>query len=503
MRIGDYVVVGELGRGAMGTVYLAESTDGTRVAVKTLPRLDTDSAQRMRHEISALRRVSHPSIVQIQDVGETPDGRPYLAMDYLPGGSLLDILNRYGPLSPGATAFVLCDLAQALAALHAGGVVHRDIKPSNVLLREDGSPCLADLGIALVAGASRLTATGDMIGTLGYTAPEVQEGASPSPASDVFSLGVLGYHLLAGRPPFEGESVAAVIRACAEGRHAPLPTASPTAPPALTRAIESAMAHDPASRPADLRGWAHEMRNHVAFQTVPTVPSVPTPIADEPTREVARGGGQGVLALPGSDETVSRKKRNVALVAVAAIVVLLVSATAAWAAFRNSESTGETAAEDDTAVEDAELRVRAEQREESTPIPPGSQDTATTVPAADTASTTPGTPSGESASSGGAPQGSSVPEQQSSSAGQPAPAPAPPAPNTTATTKPRDPADFNADGYIDGYDLQHLCNHWGETGSALPWDLNQDGTVNVFDMSILLARYKPGPTAPPADQSCN
>lgn len=501
MRIGEYAVVGELGRGAMGTVYLAESTDGTRVAVKTLPRLDRENAARMRHEVSALRRVRHPAIVQIHDVGETPDGRPFLAMDYLEGGSLLDVLHMHGPLSAGATALVLCDLAQALAVLHESGVVHRDIKPSNVLLRADGSPCLTDLGIALVPGASRHTATGDVIGTLGYTAPEIQDGAPATRAADTFALGVLGYNLLAGHAPFKGDSAAAVVKACADGRCTPLAEVRPEAPVALLGGITAAMSHDPAVRPSDLRNWAHGIRSRVVLERVPTAPSAPLALGDEPTRAVTHRPGLAQLPSPGDARGARSgpaKRRLAVLIGIGAAVVVLLSATAAWAMLRRSgpEAEGQGTG-DEVAVDDAQLRTGEDQ------TPALSQDgvsATTTAPSAATPTTSGPAVSGQTSS--GASQASAGGPGGRSEGDSPPAQTTPLAPAPTTTTKPRDPADFNADGFVDRLDLCELLAHYDETGSGLPWDLNGDSTVNVFDMSILLSDYSPGPDSPPKDAPC-
>jgi tetratricopeptide (TPR) repeat protein len=207
-----YEVLGELGRGGNGVVYEARHTGlKRRTALKVLrggPAADPREAARLRGEALALARIGHPNIIQIYEVGET-GGRPYLALEFAPGGSLEARL--LGAPQPARAAAALTEtLARAVHAAHRAGVVHRDLKPGNVLFAEDGTPKIADFGLAKWLNADDAqTCTGDILGTPSYMAPEQARGrnAAVGPAADVYALGAILYELLTGRPPFEGETV--------------------------------------------------------------------------------------------------------------------------------------------------------------------------------------------------------------------------------------------------------------------------------------------------------
>jgi eukaryotic-like serine/threonine-protein kinase len=210
--VDGYEVLGELGRGGSGVVYRARRLGLKRLtALKVLrggPAADPREAARLRGEAMALARIGHPNIIQIYEVGET-GGRPFLALEFAPGGSLEARL-RGGPQPPRAAATLLETLARAVHAAHRAGVVHRDLKPGNVLFAEDGTPKIADFGLAKRLNADEAqTRTGDIIGTPNYMAPEQARGrsAAAGPAADVYALGAILYELLAGRPPFQGETV--------------------------------------------------------------------------------------------------------------------------------------------------------------------------------------------------------------------------------------------------------------------------------------------------------
>jgi serine/threonine protein kinase len=210
--VDGYEVLGELGRGANGVVYRAR-----RIGLKRLTALkvlrggaaaDPREASRLRGEAMALARIGHPNIIQIYEVGET-GGRPFLALEFAPGGSLEARL-RGGPQPARDVAALLETLARAVHAAHRAGVVHRDLKPGNVLFAEDGTPKIVDFGLAKQLNADDAqTRTGDILGTPNYMAPEQARGrsAAAGPAADVYALGAILYELLTGRPPFEGETV--------------------------------------------------------------------------------------------------------------------------------------------------------------------------------------------------------------------------------------------------------------------------------------------------------
>ena len=177
--IDGYEVLEEIGRGGMGVVYLARQQSLDRlVALKFLPFADQALAQRLQREASALADIQHPNIVPIFSVGQH-NGSPYYAMAYCPGGSLADVGRANGTLTTGQVCGLLAPVADALSALHRRGMVHRDVKPSNVLLSADGQPFLSDFGLVLGAASSRSTASAQMLGTLGYSAPIMATNSSP------------------------------------------------------------------------------------------------------------------------------------------------------------------------------------------------------------------------------------------------------------------------------------------------------------------------------------
>ncbi len=206
-RVEDYEILEELGRGGTSVVYRARQSHPARVvALKVLlsgPHADAERRARFVAEADTVARLRHPNIVQIHQVGES-DGLPYLALEYVNGGSLAQALVGT-PWPPARAAGLIERLAHAAESAHRAGVVHRDLKPANILLASDGTPKLTDFGLARLE-ESDLTATGAVLGTPSYMAPEQAEGKSHEvgPAADVYALGSILYELLTGRPPFRG-----------------------------------------------------------------------------------------------------------------------------------------------------------------------------------------------------------------------------------------------------------------------------------------------------------
>jgi serine/threonine protein kinase len=211
-RLGDFELLEELGKGGMGIVYRARQVKLDRLVALKLIRsgslADTEERSRFDAEARAAARLQHPHIVQVFEVGEH-DGLPYLALELVGGGSLARQC-RGQPWEAHRAARLIEQLAQAVQHAHEHGVVHRDLKPDNVLLTADGTPKITDFGLArrtdIDAGLSR---SGLLVGTPSYMAPEQAVGKSKAvgPAADVWSLGVLLYELLTGRPPFRAASV--------------------------------------------------------------------------------------------------------------------------------------------------------------------------------------------------------------------------------------------------------------------------------------------------------
>jgi len=226
-KLGRYQLLEELGRGGMGTVYLAEDTQLDRQVALKIPHFrageNPDVLERFYREARAAAKIRHANLCPVYDVGEI-DGFPYLSMAYIQGRSLARLLQGHVPLPQREAAEIVRKLALGVQEAHAQGVVHRDIKPSNVIVAPNGEPILTDFGLArtVEADRSKLTHFGVLVGTPAYMAPEQVEGdpEAVGPCSDVYSLGVLLYELLTGEVPFRGPLLSVVSQI---GRDRPEP----------------------------------------------------------------------------------------------------------------------------------------------------------------------------------------------------------------------------------------------------------------------------------------
>jgi len=232
-KVPGYRLMKELGQGGMGVVYLAEQTSLNRmVALKMLNGAGHAEAEaRMRQEAAALARVSHPNVVSVYEVGEA-DGRTYFAIEYLAGGSLEDRLSVQ-LYAPRDAAVLLRTIANAIQVIHDRGLLHCDLKPANVLLAEDGTPKVADFGLArLLNDDQRQTRTGTIRGTPCYMPPEQADGllGSFGPAVDVYALGGILYEVLTGRPPFLGSTVLETLDQVRKLDPVPVRTLQPQVP---------------------------------------------------------------------------------------------------------------------------------------------------------------------------------------------------------------------------------------------------------------------------------
>jgi eukaryotic-like serine/threonine-protein kinase len=241
-----------IARGGMGEVYRAEDADLARiVAVKLLSGrfADNDAIRgRFTREALAVARLSHaPSTVTIFDVGEH-EGRPYIVMEYLPGGSLADRLEREGAQPVGRALDWLGQAAAALDAAHANGIVHRDVKPANLLLDSDDRVKVADFGVASAADLGSFTEAGTVVGTAGYLAPEQARGERATPASDLYALAVVAFELLTGKRPFERESSTAEAMAHVSAPIPPASSSNPQLPPELDDVLARGLAKLPQHR---------------------------------------------------------------------------------------------------------------------------------------------------------------------------------------------------------------------------------------------------------------
>ncbi len=243
-----YRIDAELGRGGMGVVYCAYDTLLDRaVAIKVLSDSDlgTEGRVRLLREARAAAKLSHPNIVSVYDAGEA-DGSSFIVMEMVEGESLWASAAR--PLAEALT--LVQQICAALEHAHAGGIIHRDLKPENIVITHSQTVKLMDFGLARSAGSQRLTEEGAIVGTVSYLAPELLMGQAASPQSDLYALGVMLYELTAGRPPFSGDNLMAVI-----SQHLNAPVVAPstyntTLPPALDALIIRLMSKQPRDRPA-------------------------------------------------------------------------------------------------------------------------------------------------------------------------------------------------------------------------------------------------------------
>jgi len=306
--LGRYRLEASLGRGGMAEVFRARDERlGRTVAVKViLPSFASEPhfAERFLREARLVASLEHPHILPVYDSGDD-NGVPYLVMPYLQGGTLVERMAA-GALSPDTALRWIGELAMALDAAHSHGVLHRDVKPANVLLGAGDRALLADFGIAKSGeAATQLTATGVVIGTPTYMAPELAQGRPASPASDLYALAVLAYEMLTGAPPFSGESALSLLH-----QHVTTPPPSvrarATLPAALDAVFARALAKDPAQRPASARQFARELEDALtpaaqeATVTEPTIRTARTVHMTTPVPASARTAATSVAGNRGA-----------------------------------------------------------------------------------------------------------------------------------------------------------------------------------------------------------
>lgn len=246
----DYRLISLLGAGAMGQVYKAvRQSTGETVAVKVLAEqaeAEQDSVGRFQREWEISSRFHHPNVVGFSASG-TVQQRPYLVMEYVSGGTLRQRLEQ-GPLELREVLVLANDIAQGLAYAHAQGTQHRDIKPENILLDDQGRARIADFGLARAHDSKTLTATGTILGTPAYMAPDQIQESNPGPQSDLYSLGVVFYEMIDGRTPFPTHDLMTLLTA--HIMEAPPPLRRPDLPPALVDLIGRLLAKKPSQRPS-------------------------------------------------------------------------------------------------------------------------------------------------------------------------------------------------------------------------------------------------------------
>jgi beta-lactam-binding protein with PASTA domain/predicted Ser/Thr protein kinase len=293
---GRYRVLRRLGSGGMADVYCAEDTHlGRQVAIKVLHRRfaqDQEFVERFRREAKSAAGLNHPNVVGVFDRGEH-EGTYYIAMELLEGQTLKDIVAAEAPLPMDRVIELGLQILQAAGFAHSHGVIHRDFKPHNVIVDQNGHAKVTDFGIAR-AGASEMTETGSIMGTAQYLSPEQAQGHAVTATSDIYSIGVMLYEMLAGRLPFEGDSAVAVALKHLSEPPAPISQWRPDVHPALEAVVMAALAKDPAQRwqsAEDLAAGLEAARTQIdagpnggqdtaGFAAIP----VPAPEATAPTQ---------------------------------------------------------------------------------------------------------------------------------------------------------------------------------------------------------------------------
>ena len=275
-RVKHYQIVNLIGEGGMGEVYLATDTIlGRRVALKVLPdyvRTDADRLRRFTQEARAASRLNHPNVCVVHEIGETDDGRPFIAMEYVEGVTLRQRLKNQA-LKLGDVLDIAIQVAEALTAAHETGIVHRDIKPENIMIRPEGYVKILDFGLAKLTerhkGVLQTTMStllfqstpGTVIGTAAYMSPEQARGVAVDERTDIWGLGVVLYEMASGNPPFTGETATDVVVAIVEKEQPPISRHVEGIPNELERIVKKALRKDRNERYQIVKELAIDLRS--------------------------------------------------------------------------------------------------------------------------------------------------------------------------------------------------------------------------------------------------
>ena len=419
--VGNYEVLAELGRGGMGVVYKAHEMSLQRVvALKVLPALlagDPEFVRRFEREARSVAQLNHPNIVTIYAVGEH-DGNHFIAMEYIKGKTVTTAVQEDGPFEVRRAMELLAQAADALAEAHNKDIIHRDIKPHNIMIDQAGRVKIMDFGLAkALSGATSLTAAGTAMGTPAYMSPEQCQGKALDPRTDIYSLGVTFFEMLAGRPPFVGDTPLAVISQIMTAKFPSITEFNPDVPEEVARIAGKMVARDTAERYAfaealagDANRWlrsrqtpesgvATMMPSGDECPTIPLdsgagagAPGVTRPVASDTPSPVPDGAGHTVATATATQ--VRRRGTPAMLAFVAAVALVLVAVGIGTAARRNRDSEADVASVKD-AVSDAVQGEGVEQppdNDSGSPAPRGGAASAM-LAVADSASA-PGMPAG-------------------------------------------------------------------------------------------------------------
>jgi serine/threonine-protein kinase len=287
---GRYTIKRRLGSGGMADVYCAEDSQlGRNVALKVLHQrfaADQEFVERFRREARSAAGLQHPNVVGVYDRGEW-DGTAYIAMEYLDGRTLKEVIQAEAPIDPMRAIDITQQILRAARFAHRRGVVHRDLKPHNVMVDDEGRAKVTDFGIAR-AGASDMTETGSIMGTAQYLSPEQAQGRPVSPQSDLYSVGVILFEMLTGRVPFQADAAVSVALKHVAEEPPTVAELNPSVPPELSQIVSWAMQKDPARRPADADAFLNaleDVRQHLlrgeGGATAAFVPLAEEPVVEE------------------------------------------------------------------------------------------------------------------------------------------------------------------------------------------------------------------------------
>ncbi|MEI8332993.1 MAG: Stk1 family PASTA domain-containing Ser/Thr kinase [Chloroflexota bacterium] len=301
---GRYELLEPIGDGGMATIWRAgDRRLGRDVAVKLMrPEYgrDPDFVVRFRQEAQSAASLAHPNVVGVFDAGESQEG-PYIVMELVAGEDLASLLRRNGSLPPRQAARIAAEVADALEAAHASGLVHRDVKPGNILISMDGRVRVTDFGIARALAEAQLTLPGTTLGSVHYFSPEQAQGAQATPASDIYSLGIVLYEMLTGRRPWEGDSAAAVAVARVRTDAPPPSEIRPGIPVALEVIDLRALDRDPAARYESAAAMAAALRGFLADRTASAPGGDAAAAAAAAATATAAAATAGVARAAGTD----------------------------------------------------------------------------------------------------------------------------------------------------------------------------------------------------------
>ena len=373
--LGDrYTLLEVLGDGGMARVYLANDNVLERdVALKVLRELYADDeafVERFRREARSAAALNHHSIVQVYDQGRGEDGTYYIAMEYVPGGTLKERIQREGPLDHHEAAGIAARVAEALQTAHGRGIVHRDIKPQNVLLTASGEAKVADFGIARAASSKTVTETNLILGTSAYMSPEQAMGEPVGPASDLYSLGVVLYEMLTGEQPFRADDPIATAMKHLDDPPPHPGRANPAVPGELDALVVKLLAKNPEDRYASAAALAEDLRR-VRDGLAPLGEGATTPLREDAGRTAP------TVAAPARAPGAPARRRGLLPLIAALLVGVALLGGIAWALRQvPSDQAGAGGGVEVPGVVDL-TREEAQRRLEEVGLEMGSQEQAT------------------------------------------------------------------------------------------------------------------------------